>query len=152
MLEIGTSFGISSVYIRMAAPKASFYTIEGNQEIAAIARETFSQLDIPSSCLLKGTAAEVLLKHVAATPLLDFVFIDAHHTKETTLQFFDILLPRLHPGSVIVLGDIYWSAGMKKAWRLLAEHKAVTLSIDIYEAGILFFDKALRKETEILKL
>lgn len=152
ILEIGTSFGISSAYIRMAAPEASFYTIEGSEEIAAIAQETFAQLGIPSSCLLKGTATDVLLKHVAATPLLDFVFIDAHHTQAATLQFFEILFPKLHPGSVVVLGDIHWSAGMEGAWKILADHEAVTLSIDIYAAGILFFDKGLRKETEILKL
>lgn len=152
MLEIGTSFGISTAYIRMAAPKATFYTIEGNQEIATIAQKTFSQLEIPFSCLLQGPATDVLLKHVAVTPLLDFVYLDAHHTKEATLQFFEILLPSLHPGSVVVVGDIHWSAGMERAWEILVEQTAVTLSIDIYDAGILFFDKALRKETEILKL
>jgi hypothetical protein len=42
--------------------------------------------------------------------------------------------------------DIYWSEGMTKAWQAIKKHPDVTLSIDIFDIGIVFFRKELSKQ------
>jgi hypothetical protein len=38
---------------------------------------------------------------------------------------------------IIIVDDIYWSDGMKKAWLELNTNPLFNLSIDLYSAGIL---------------
>ncbi|MEQ9377008.1 MAG: class I SAM-dependent methyltransferase [Imperialibacter sp.] len=149
LLEIGTSLGISAAYLQQAF-SGSLTTIEGSPAIAAIARDTFDHLGCQNIRLIEGKAQEVLISYIQTTPKLDLAFIDAHHSEEATLSFFDLLSGSLHQQSILVIGDIHWSAGMERAWQQLTQHESVTLSVDIFHAGILFFNPDLRKETEVL--
>lgn len=151
ILEIGTSFGISAAYMAKAVPQASIVTIEGSPAIAAIARETFHALGYKNITLREGKAQEVLPNLMQQATQLDLVFIDGHHNEEATLSFFEAIKGSLHNGSIVVVGDIHWSAGMERAWRQLTQHQMVTLSADVFHAGILFFNPDLRRETEVLQ-
>ncbi|MEQ8535250.1 MAG: class I SAM-dependent methyltransferase, partial [Imperialibacter sp.] len=148
-LEIGTSLGISAAYINKAS-SGQLTTIEGSPAIADIARHTFDRLGCQNISLIEGKAQEVLIPFIQTTQKLDLIFIDAHHSEEATLSFFETLRGSLHQQSIVVIGDIHWSAGMERAWRQLTQHESVTLSADIFHAGILFFNPNLRKETEVL--
>tara|TARA_R110001606_G_scaffold399099_2_gene580593 strand:- start:77147 stop:77938 length:792 start_codon:yes stop_codon:yes gene_type:complete len=148
-LEIGTSLGISAAYINKAF-SGQLTTIEGSPAIAAMARETFDRLACQNIKLIEGRAQEALTPFIQTTPKLDLVFIDAHHSEEATLSFFEKLRESLHQQSIAVVGDIHWSAGMERAWQQLTQHESVTLSVDTFHAGILFFNPDLRKETEVL--
>src|SRR5437868_13135536 len=46
ILELGTSFGISTAYMAVANETSKVYTIEGSPTIATIAKENFKQLDL----------------------------------------------------------------------------------------------------------
>jgi predicted O-methyltransferase YrrM len=148
-LEIGTSLGISAAYMDKAS-SGQLTTIEGSPAIAAIAKDTFDHLGCQNIRLIKGKAQDMLVHFIQTTPKLDLAFIDAHHSEEATLLFFETLCRSLHQQSIVVIGDIHWSAGMERAWRQLTQHDAVTLSVDIFHAGILFFNPDLRKEKEVL--
>ncbi len=115
-----------------------------------MARETFDRLACQNIKLIEGRAQEALTPFIQTTPKLDLVFIDAHHSEEATLSFFEKLRESLHQQSIAVVGDIHWSAGMERAWQQLTQHESVTLSVDTFHAGILFFNPDLRKETEVL--
>ncbi|MFZ9719521.1 MAG: class I SAM-dependent methyltransferase, partial [Chitinophagaceae bacterium] len=78
---------------------------------------------------------------------LDFVFIDGNHAYAPTLRYFNAMLPFVHSGTVMILDDIHWSAEMEKAWQAISNHSAVTLSIDLFFVGILFFrEEQLHKQ------
>jgi hypothetical protein len=50
-------------------------------------------------------------------------------------------LEKKHNNSVFVFDDINWNEQMAKAWEEIKAHPEVTLSIDLYYAGIVFFRK-----------
>jgi hypothetical protein len=50
------------------------------------------------------------------------------------------------PNSVLVLDDIHWSTEMENAWKKIKQHKRVTLAIDIFDAGLVFFRPLLSKQ------
>jgi predicted O-methyltransferase YrrM len=82
---------------------------------------------------------------------IDLVYIDANHRYEPTLRYFESLLPLLHEKSLVVIDDIHWSKEMNEAWDVIKDRTEVSLSIDLFEAGLLFFDPNIEKSDYILK-
>ena len=77
---------------------------------------------------------------------LDFVFFDGNHKKKPTLSYFKQCLEVAHEDSIFIFDDIYWSTEMTEAWQEIKKHPKVTLSIDCFEMGIVFFKKEQAKE------
>jgi hypothetical protein len=62
-------------------------------------------------------------------------------------------LPKLTENSIVVFDDIYWSDGMVLAWNEIKKHPKVTATIDLFQIGIVFFNKNLtKKEYKIINL
>ena len=52
----------------------------------------------------------------------------------------------------MIFDDIYWSKGMTEAWKTIIKHPSVSLSIDTFFWGIVFFNKDIEKEHYYLNL
>src|SRR5690606_94020 len=76
----------------------------------------------------------------------DLIFFDGNHTEEATLEYFEQCLEHLHSKSVFIFDDIYWSAGMKRAWDKIIVNPKVSVSIDLFQMGIIFFREGQEKE------
>ncbi|MEM7040961.1 MAG: class I SAM-dependent methyltransferase, partial [Bacteroidota bacterium] len=137
-LEFGTNLGFSTIYQCRAVPKSRFITIEGAPEIAAIARKNFQQFDI-SPELIVDTFEKALSDQLNWTDFSpDYVLLDGNHRYEPTLHYVKTLLPHMKDGGMLVLDDIYWSKGMKKAWDEICSLPEVTVSMDLFFLGICF--------------
>ena len=77
--------------------------------------------------------------------------MNANHRYEPTIRYFEQALPKLHENSLVVLGNIHWSAGMNRAWQAIKTKPEVILSLDLFESGILFFNPDLPKAHYILE-
>jgi hypothetical protein len=55
-------------------------------------------------------------------------------------------LAKVHNGTILVVDDIYWSAEMEQAWERIKEHPRVTSTIDLFQLGIVFFNRDLHKK------
>jgi hypothetical protein len=101
---------------------------------------------------INDTFDVALPKVLAEIPRLDFAYIDGNHTEEATLKYFHLLKEKCDENSVLVFDDIYWSEGMTRAWDNIKADKSVTLTIDLYRMGWVFFRKGkLAKEDFILR-
>lgn len=152
ILELGTSFGFTTSYLAFPHRSAKVATIEGAEPIAKLARHNFSKLRLENIQSHIGNFDQLLPEVLKNLNTLDFVFIDGNHRREPTLRYFEQCLEKAHHNSVFVFDDIYWSKGMFEAWEKIKQHPKVTLSIDIYKLGIVFFRNEQRqKEHFILK-
>ncbi|MBK9512170.1 MAG: hypothetical protein IPO05_00750 [Flavobacteriales bacterium] len=79
------------------------------------------------------------------------MFLDGHHAKEPTLEYFDLCLQRSHNDTVLVLDDIHWSRGMEEAWIAIKGHPRVTVTIDLYSMGLVFLRTEQAKEHFVLR-
>lgn len=145
VLELGTSLGITTSYLASAQLSPQVVTMEGSPAIAAIAQQTFDHLQLKNIELITGNFDETLA--TVAHRQLDFVFIDGNHRKEPTLRYFEQLLSSLNSASVVVFDDIHWSREMEDAWEAVKLHSSVTLTIDLFFIGLVFFRKE-QKEKE----
>lgn len=57
------------------------------------------------------------------------------------------LLPKVHPGTLLIFQKIYQSKANKVAWRKIIQHEQVTVAIDLYYIGLVFFREGQAKES-----
>lgn len=147
IIELGTCLGITTAYLAKASKQSHVYTVEGCPQTAQIARETFEQLQIVDQITLKvGNFDELLPETLQQLNTIDFLFIDGNHTYEATMRYFETALGHVDEKSVLIFDDIYWSEGMKRAWTDIKAHPSVTLSIDLFYIGLVFFRQGREKE------
>jgi predicted O-methyltransferase YrrM len=151
IVDLGTSLGVTTAYLAKASPDGMIYTFEGCPATAAIARENFSQLSISNTELIIGNLNETLQKQLKKIDKIDLAFFDANHQYEPTIDYFEQCLSKAHDDTCFIFDDIYWSDGMKKAWNYIRNHPQVTVSIDIFWVGIVFFRKKQPKQHFVLR-
>ncbi|XLS28128.1 O-methyltransferase [Flavobacteriaceae bacterium M23B6Z8] len=150
ILELGTSLGLASVAMAAANTKAKVTTVEGCAETASKAAEQMERFGITNCKVLNKTFEEFF--STAKLPIYDMVYLDGNHKKESTLKYFESLVDYVHNDSIMILDDIHWSHEMEEAWNEIREHPKVTVSIDTYQWGILFFRKEQVKEHFIIRI
>ncbi len=150
ILELGTSLGQNTLYMQQACPGGTIYTLEGSPAIAQKAREHFDAFGANNIRLIEGNIDQTLALALKETHKIDLAYLDANHRYEPTLRYFDQILPQLHDQSIVVIDDIHWSPEMNEAWTELRDHPRVSLSLDLFEGGLLFFNPELKKEHYIL--
>jgi predicted O-methyltransferase YrrM len=151
IIELGTCLGITTVYLQKAAPDAKVYTLEGCPETARIAKETFKKAGINNVELITGNFDDTLPPVINKLDKLDFVFVDGNHQKEATLKYFEWCLPKVHENTMLIFDDIYWSEGMKQAWNQIKAHPKVTVTIDLFWIGLVFFRQGQAKEDFLIR-
>jgi predicted O-methyltransferase YrrM len=151
VFDLGTCLGITTAYLAAPLPNSVFYTFEGAKSLGQIAQKHFKMLHLPQIKLIEGNIDLTLPKFLEQIPQLDFVFVDANHRFEPTCRYFEWLLAKSHEDTVMIFDDIYWSEEMQKAWEKIYQHPQVTISIDLFDVGIIFFRKKQPKQHFTLK-
>jgi predicted O-methyltransferase YrrM len=151
MIELGTCLGITTLYLQKAAPDARVYTMEGCPQTAGVAKETFKQAGLNAVELITGNFDDNLPAVINKLDQLDFVFVDGNHQKDATLKYFEWCLPKVHEDTLLIFDDIYWSEGMKEAWAQIKAHPQVTVTVDLFWIGLVFFKSGRVKEDFLIR-
>lgn len=138
VLEMGTSLGVTTMYLAGIPGLNQLVTMEGADEVADIARQAFRQYGYGHIELEEGDFDQRLSEVLDRMGTVDLVYVDGNHRKEPTLRYFTALLPRLGNDGCIVFDDIHWSREMEEAWRAICADPRVSLSIDLYAIGLVF--------------
>lgn len=144
ILELGTSFGITSAYLASGNSDAKLYTCEGAKNIAAIAMQTFTDLNLTNINLIEGDFAKTFPHLLSQLQHIDLAFVDGNHRKAPTLDYFNQLLGVSHQSTILIFDDIHWSREMEEAWTQIQQHPAVTLTIDLFFIGIVCVNTAIK--------
>jgi len=139
ILELGTSLGLSTLALALGNKKSKVLSLEGSPEIARIAKENFKLFKATNIEVLEGPFSETLENAMTNLRKIDLAFIDGHHKKIPTIEYFEKILPFTHSDSILIFDDINWSAEMQEAWHTIKNHPSVSLSIDLFWCGIVFF-------------
>jgi len=151
ILEFGTSVGISHSYIGKACAFKKFVTMEGCAVLSAHAKETFKEQELPDIIVKTGNFDVILEKVLNEFTRLDLVFFDGIHRKEATISYFERCLLKSHEGSVFIFDDIHWSPEMSEAWEYMKNNSKVSISIDLYKMGILFFREGIARQNFVIR-
>lgn len=152
IIELGTCLGITTVYLQKAAPQAKVYTLEGSPEIASVASEIFKLAGVNKVQQVQGNFNDTMPGVIEKLNKLDLVYVDGNHQKEATLKYFEWCLPKVHEDTLLIFDDIYWSEGMKEAWRMIRSHPRVSATVDLFWIGLVFFKPGQAKEDFLIKI
>jgi len=150
ILELGTSLGITSSYLALGNPQAKMITLEGSNEIAAVAKNNFKELGLERIELVQGDFQQTLPGVLSSLSSIDFVFVDGNHRKEPTLNYFNQLLLKIRPETILVFDDIHWSREMEEAWELIKSHPSVKCAIDLFFIGVIFFREEFKEKQDFI--
>lgn len=149
ILELGTSFGVTTQYLTLADPTQPVYTLEGDPFIARRASEQFSAAGLDQIEVIEGNFEDHLEATLRRMERVGLALIDGNHRKEPTLRYFEQILPFVHNDSILIFDDVYWSAPMQAAWQTIQQHPRVCGTIDLFRMGIVFFRSEFREPIHI---
>ena len=149
ILELGTSLGLGTVALSLSNEFSAIHTVEGCPNTLLKAQEYFEKFNLHNIQIHQKLFSEFLEN---TSEKFDLIFIDGDHNGERTLGYFHSLLKNVHNDSVIIFDDIYWSKDMTRAWQKIIAHEKVTVSIDTFQWGLVFFRKEQIKEHFIIRV
>ncbi len=146
MVELGTSFGITSAYLAKGNSDAQLYTFEGASSVSKIAENNFKKLSINNVELVTGDFGKTLPPFLEKKMPIDFAFVDGNHREKPTISYFESILSHCNEHSILVFDDIHWSEEMENAWNFIKNNQSVTMSVDLFFIGIVFFRKDFKEK------
>lgn len=143
-LELGTSLGIGTHAMALGNIASKLTTIEGCPNTSKFTQVLFKQNALKNVNVITGDFNDEIKKLTSNN--YDLVFFDGNHQKDATLHYFELLLETANNNSVFIFDDIYWSQGMTEAWNTIKKHPKVSVTIDTFFWGFVFFRKEQFKE------
>ena len=152
IIELGTSLGITSLYLSKASPNVNVYTFEGDPHIIEKAQVNFQTFGASNIQIIPGNIDQSLHHFLEESPLIDIAFIDGNHRKEPTLEYFEHILSKAHNNTLFIFDDIYWSSEMEECWKIIQKDERVSLTVDCFHFGMVFIKRELSKQDITIRL
>lgn len=118
--------------------------------------DTIVDFGTPSSSSLYLQAGKATANYTFASDLselfleadvpVDFLYIHHHRNSVLVEEVFRICIARSAPQSVFVIGGIHASKAMKTLWKRMKADERTGITFDLYDVGIIFFDKTKIKQ------
>jgi len=151
ILEIGTSLGLATSALALGNPKAKIITLEGCPETANQCKLQLQKFKINNVNSIITEFGEYLQSQNLISNIFHLIYIDGNHSKKATLNYFDLLLPTVSNETLWIFDDIHWSPEMEAAWEIIKTHPKVTVTIDTFQWGMVFFRKEQPKEHFVIR-
>lgn len=149
-LEFGTCIGISTSYQAKGIGAGILISLEGLNSRKSLAEKNLKDLSVNNVKIYEGAFNDTLPKVLEEHEIFDYVFLDGDHRYNATIENFKKIVPYLKENSIIIIDDIMWSEGMKKAWSEIKLHPQVYCVIDFFVMGIVIVgENRERVETKI---
>ena len=156
VLELGTSLGLATSSLALGNPKATITSLEGCKNTIAVAKNLFevqnSKFKVENVNFINTEFLNYLGDSQLLTSNFQLIYFDGNHSKLATLNYFESLLPTISNESVWIFDDIHWSPEMEEAWEIIKNHPQVTVSIDTFLWGIVFFRTEQEKEHFVIRI
>lgn len=152
ILEIGTSLGLATSALALGNPKASIVTLEGCPETANQCQLQLQKFNFKNVKSIVTKFNDYLQICNLQPENCQLIYFDGNHSKNATLAYFELLLPTITNETVWIFDDIHWSPEMEEAWEIIKNHPKVTVTIDTFQWGLVFFRKEQEKEHFVIRV
>ena len=150
ILEIGTSYGMSTVAISCARKNLNITTLEECEEIGEIAKQMLQKYNVKNIRFLIGDYHSILKSIEKNT--FDLIYLSKKHHELVSLELFRSCLPFINNNSVMVFENIHRSKEMERVWENVKTHSKVTVTVDTFQWGLVFFREEQQKEHFIIRI
>jgi len=151
ILEIGTSLGIATSAMSLGNKNSKIITLEGCANTISVAKSQCQLQNLNNIEFIISEFSSYLTTQNLQPRTYKLIYFDGNHSKKATLDYFEFLLPTITNDSVWIFDDIHWSENMEDAWEIIKKHPKVTVTIDTYQWGIVFFRREQKKEHFVIR-
>jgi hypothetical protein len=139
ILEIGSSDSLAVKALALGCPQANVDLVENNRLL--IDKLKKSKLGIENT-----SAAFKIKSDTFLNPSYELVYFNGEELGEALLTSFELILSNVSNDSVCVFNGIHHSKASKEAWKSIRNNSAVSVSIDTFTFGFVFFRKEQPKQ------
>jgi predicted O-methyltransferase YrrM len=150
ILEIGTSLGIGTSTFSIAAPVSKIFSLEGCAQTAQKA-DYYLKLNHLDNIKIEIGEFSKSLPKILDNQNFELIYFDGNHQKKATLEYFNLCINSIQNNSLFIFDDIHWTDEMEQAWKEIHTNSRVTVSIDLYYIGLVFFRKESIKQHFIIR-
>ena len=138
ILELGTSLGISTLAMSLAAPETMVVSVEGCPQLADVAKENLKRHGAGNALVLNMEFDDALEKLREEKTKVTFAFIDGNHRGEA-LKHYIRTIKDMGEEMIIVADDIHLNRDMSRAWRCLTQSGTAPATLETFHFGMIFF-------------
>lgn len=95
-------------------------------------------------------AADLSELFLEADVPVDFLYLHDYRHPDFVQQVFEVCVARTTGRSLFVIEGVRYTPEMTALWKRLRKHERVGVTFDLYDLGILFFDKSKAKQDYIV--
>ena len=113
--------------------------------------EIGNSLQSATSVFSLGHKSATISLQNSSSEFYDLIYFGGNSSKKEVLEYFELLLPTSSNNSVWIFDDIHWSKDMEEAWEIIKNHPKVTVTIDTFQWGFVFFRNEQKKEHFVIR-
>lgn len=145
ILSVGSSMGLAPLYLSRYDSKVRCITLECEQDLAEITGQFLRKEKNPALEIKTGAYEKLLPDSIGKLQHIDCVFIGKDVSVCDWDTVFEQCLPFVSETSFFVLAGIRSSTEKQQYWMQFRQHVSITVAVDLFDIGLLFFHPKLRK-------
>ncbi|MDR1980939.1 MAG: SAM-dependent methyltransferase [Tannerellaceae bacterium] len=145
IVQIGSCMGLSTLYLTSYAAGLRCVSLESVPSYASISRWVYDEAARTPVDLRVGDCKALLPDVLIDLARLDLVYVHPLFEQHDMDWLFNACLKHVHTGTICIFDGIKATGAMRRFWKTVCAHPDVTVTIDLYSMGIVFFDKKLHK-------
>jgi len=120
-------------------------TLESEPDLADTATRIWNNETNPSLSIRTGTYQATIPESIAQLQRIDCIFVGKDVEISDLNVIFSTCLPFIHDNTFWVLAGIRSSSEKYHYWQQLHQHPRITVAVDLFHLGLLFFQPRLHK-------
>lgn len=140
VLELGNSLGIATQAISLGQPNAQIVSLVNYLKTS---KETTEFLDSYQNIKVVNSPLNEIISKYHNTKF-DAVFINHHYN--LSIKCINQLFSITHNDTVIIINGLYQTQKKVEIWKYIKNHPKVTVTIDNFYWGLIFFRREQRKQ------
>jgi len=79
------------------------------------------------------------------------IYIDARSNPQSTMDYFNQILPKIQPDTLLIVNHIQENMLTKTSWNIMKSHQKVTASVNLFWMGLIYCRPGQVKEYFLIK-
>ena len=145
ILSVGSSMGLAPFYLTAFSSDSQCVTLECENDIATITCNNIKKKTNSSIKIIQGEYSDSLPEALSELQQIDCIYLNKELSTEELTKIYRAILPSIHDESLIIISGIHTSPEKRSFWKQVCEDGKITVSVDLYQLGLIFFRPKLHK-------
>lgn len=151
ILEVGVFNGVASVYLSMCRKSAKHIVLSNETEMSNQVQATIASSQCKNIDFRVGDLLSLTKDALSELQTVDFLLLRAsNYSLDDAQVVFEYCLESSGANSLFVIQDIHTSEATKNWWKSIVDDRRVGITFDLYDMGLVFFDKTKIKQHYIV--